>query len=149
MSFESAVQVCNYLGGKITLPENEIEFVNLKSKIDLDNFYISCNNEIWIPIIRSPKNNTQWISQENKSTNLYLPWSMTEPNGESTNENCVAGNLFAKNCKDVKCIEKYCFSCTFQEQAVFTLKGLPMPYQNQVSNSTTFYQQLFCTKVFF
>ena len=132
MSFESAVQSCSYLGGKITLPKSEFDFINLTAKIEAVNFCNICEHNIWIPIIRLAKNSSQWIPLDNMITSLYLPWSLAEPNGESTNENCVTANAYGKNYMDVKCKERHCFSCTFQDQTVFKLKGLPMLQLNLV-----------------
>jgi len=114
MSFELAVQSCSYLGGKMTLNVKAVH--KYVGEIDP----------------RSDENSTQWTSLENKTTSIYLPWSLAEPNGESTNENCVTANAYGKNYRDVKCKEQHCFSCTFQDQAVFKLKGLPTPQLNQI-----------------
>jgi hypothetical protein len=132
MVFESAVQSCSYLGGKITLPKSESDFTVITEKIEAVNFHDICQHEIWIPIIRYPKNGLQWISLENLTSSLYLPWSLAEPNGESTNENCAIANAYGKNYMDVKCKEHHCFSCTFQDQAVFKLKGLPLLQLNLI-----------------
>ena len=54
----------------------------------------------------------------------YLPWSVGEPNGKNTNEDCVKADPFAPNYYDYKCTDLSCFPCQFTEESVFRLKGL-------------------------
>ena len=54
----------------------------------------------------------------------YLPWSVGEPNGKNTNEDCVKADPFAPIYYDYKCTDLFCFPCEFTEESVFRLKGL-------------------------
>ena len=59
-----------------------------------------------------------------------MPWSVGEPNGKNTNENCVKANPHAAIYYDYKCTDLYCFPCQFSEESVFRLKGLCIEQEN-------------------
>jgi hypothetical protein len=121
---EEANNVCSQFGGQMTEPENEQELLQVFSNVNQNDFAVSCTtNTTWVGIKRSLVNKSVWLTLTNQSSK-YLPWFQGEPNGEITDENCVGAFLFTKKIYDIKCDEKRCFSCEFQREVLYKLRGL-------------------------
>jgi hypothetical protein len=80
------------MNGEMLLPRDEIELYETFS-IDYLELWNHCRDLIWIPIIRSNQNYTQWVSAYNGSQIIeYIPWSFGQPNGYPT-QNCVGAQV--------------------------------------------------------
>jgi len=122
--FKAALSACRQLGGQMTEPENESELLQMFGNVDQNDFAASClTRSIWVGIQRSMENKSVWKFLTNQSI-TYLPWFQGEPNGEITAEDCVGALLSTKKYHDIKCEEMMCFSCQFQQEVTFKLKGL-------------------------
>ncbi len=124
LHFKAASRACSQLGGQLAEPENESELFQMFANVDQGSFASACKTRsTWIGIQRSMKNKSVWKTLTNQS-NTYLPWFQGEPNGEITSEDCVVAYLSTAKYHDIKCQEKICFSCQFQREVTFKLKGL-------------------------
>ena len=124
LPLKEAYRVCSQLGGQMAEPENESELFQMFANVNQNDFAASCTtNTTWVGIQRSLENKSVWEALTNQP-NIYLPWFPGEPNGEITAEDCVGAYLFTKKYYDIKCDEKRCFSCQFQREVLYKLRGL-------------------------
>ncbi len=118
------MSTCSQLGGHLAEPKDQSSLLQLFENVNQKDFALSCSTQtFWVGIQRSVNNKSVWETITNQSK-TYLPWSQGEPNGEITGENCVGAFLSTEKYHDIKCEEKKCFSCQFQREVLFELKGL-------------------------
>ena len=62
LMYEQGLQTCYQLGGKPNLPENKQQLMSLIDSLSRDDFTVACHNILALPIQRSKKNITEWVT---------------------------------------------------------------------------------------
>ena len=120
VTFEQAYAIAKQLNGEMVLPINQEDF-NKALKADVTNLRKNCLNNIWLPIVRSEKNETIWLNKNNLTESVtFLPWMTGQPNGYPS-QNCITAEQ--NGYYDSDCNEKRCFVGMFKKSPIFHLRG--------------------------
>ena len=85
----SALRLCEALGGKMENPENESEFFSLGQS--LSNVEEECPlGALWMPVFKDDSEN--WVDEDENAVNLTL-WKAGQPNGGKEFEKCAIGKF--------------------------------------------------------
>jgi hypothetical protein len=85
---EAAYQVCENLGGKMVLFENENEIYDFFASVpDNQTFLTQCKSKVWVP---TKKVHHTWYTYPDDNAILtFLPWMVGELNGDLVGEECI------------------------------------------------------------
>jgi hypothetical protein len=120
VTFDQAFGITKQLNGEMYLPANQAELTRA-FKIDYAKLKLSCLNSFWLPIVRSPTNETIWLNRSNITEQVtYLNWMTGQPNGYPS-QNCITAEQGGYS--DTECNDKRCFMGLFKKSPIFHLRG--------------------------
>ena len=70
VDLDTANTKCSQLGGRMPLPKNAKSLKNIFLNYNSTMFESVCDNRLWIPIRRSPKNLTSWESLSGEKVSI-------------------------------------------------------------------------------
>ncbi len=144
VTFEQAFVITKQLNGEMYLPTNQTELTRA-IKIDSFKLIVSCSNSFWLPIVRSPTNETLWLNRRNITEQVtFLNWMIGQPNGYPS-QNCITADK--NGYSDTKCSEKRCFLGLFKKSPIFHLRG-QIAANSAVDNLYTFKFELITKNVY-
>ena len=119
-TFEQAFKIIEQLNGEMYLPTNRDEFTKAFT-FDSSKLKSACLNAMWLPIVRSETNYTDWLKRSNLTEQVtYLKWTTGQPNGYP-DQNCIS--VEPSGYSDADCNGKRCFLGKFKRSPVFHVRG--------------------------
>jgi hypothetical protein len=144
VTFEQAFGITKQLNGEMYLPTNQADLTRA-IKLDAAKLKSNCLNSFWLPIVRSPTNETLWLNKSNITEQVtFLNWMTGQPNGYPS-QNCITAEQSGYS--DTKCGEKKCFMGLFKKSPIFHLRG-PCTANPAVDNSYTFKFELIANSIY-
>jgi hypothetical protein len=120
VTFEQAFGITKQLNGEMYLPTNQADLTRA-IKLNAAKLKSNCLNSFWLPIVRSPTNETLWLNKSNITEQVtFLNWMTGQPNGYPS-QNCITAEQSGYS--DTECNDKRCFMGLFKKSPIFHLRG--------------------------
>jgi hypothetical protein len=124
--YDDAKIFCKRMNGNMPFPRNEtdLKFIFSFQRDESNLFNKSCENNFWLPIIRSSRNKSSWIHDESGVEVTFLPEKSVHSYSSKNLADCLYVNSVSLHYFEVECYFALCSACQINEmRQIFSLKG--------------------------